>query len=192
MYKRQIYRSDEQWPGLSEGETRSERISYFSFFPYINKPAALADFSLMGEAAIIYHILSPVGCLLLLLLVTGTLKRKKKAKKAVRKAAALKNNDARGDAIMSCPNCGNNLPEGSSFCPFCGAEVQQGNADICRACGAAIPRDAAFCTNCGAAANKGEACPAQVESHAPQSSGHAQRTGLVGFSEHCSNPERCV
>lgn len=184
-----IYRSDEQWPGLSEGETRSERISYFSFFPYINKPAALADFSLMGEAAIIYHILAPVGCFLLLLLVTGTLKRGKKAKRAVRKGAAVQNKDARGDAIMSCPNCGNNLPEGSSFCPFCGAEVQQGNADICRFCGAAIPRDAAFCTNCGAAANKGEAWPAQVKSHVPQSSGHAQRTGLVGFSEHCSNPE---
>lgn len=77
-----IYASDESWPRLKDGETRSERISYFSFFPYINKPSALADFSQMGEMAIIYHILSPIGCLFLLLLVTGTLKRKKKSKKS--------------------------------------------------------------------------------------------------------------
>lgn len=76
-----IYTSDEQWPRLSDGETRSERISYFAFFPYINKPFALADFDRMGEVALIYHILSPIGCTLLMLLVTGTLKQKKKSKK---------------------------------------------------------------------------------------------------------------
>lgn len=75
-----IYSSDESWPRLKEGETRSERISYFSFFPYINKPTALTDFSQMGEVGLIYHILSPIGCIFLLLLVTGTLKRKKRRK----------------------------------------------------------------------------------------------------------------
>lgn len=79
-----IYASDEAWPRLSGGETRSERISYFSFCPYINKPSALADFSQMGEVAIIYHFLSPIGYLFLLLLVTGTFKRKNKTKKAVK------------------------------------------------------------------------------------------------------------
>lgn len=184
-----IYRSDEQWPGLSEGETRSERISYFSFFPYINKPAALADFSQMGEVGIIYHILSPIGCLFLLLLVSGTLKREKKAKKAARQDAVFQNKDARGDPSMNCPNCGKSLSESSSFCPFCGAKAQRGRADLCRACGAAIAKDSAFCTNCGAAANEGEACPAQVESHAPPVGGKAQGSGLVGFSEHSHNPE---
>jgi hypothetical protein len=36
-----MYASDEAWPSLDEGETRSERISYLSVFPYINKPSAL-------------------------------------------------------------------------------------------------------------------------------------------------------
>lgn len=76
-----MYRSDEAWPRLQEGERRSERIRYLAFFPYINKPSALADFSQMGESAIIYHILSPMGCACLLFLVTGTLKRKQQAKK---------------------------------------------------------------------------------------------------------------
>ena len=83
-----MYASDEAWPRLQEGETRSERISYFSFFPYINKPSELADLSQMGEVALIYHILAPIGCLFLLLLVTGTLKRKKKTKRSVKKVAA--------------------------------------------------------------------------------------------------------
>ena len=72
-----MYTSDEAWPRLSEGETRSEYIRYFSFFPYINKPEALSDFSQMGEMAILYHIFSPIGCLFIMLLVTGTLRRKK-------------------------------------------------------------------------------------------------------------------
>ena len=78
-----IYLSDEAWPRLKEGETRSENIKYISFFPYINKPSALSDFSQMGEVAIIYHILAPIGCLFLLLLVTGTLRKKKKKNKKI-------------------------------------------------------------------------------------------------------------
>jgi hypothetical protein len=73
-----IYTSDEQWPRLSDGETRSERIRYLPFFPYINKPSALAEFDEMGEISIIYHILSPIACALLLLLVIKTQKRMKK------------------------------------------------------------------------------------------------------------------
>lgn len=87
-----MFASDESWPGLSDGETRSERISYLSFFPYINKPFALADFSQMGEAAVIYHILAPIGCLFLLLLVTGAFSRKKKKKTAVKKPSAAQSN----------------------------------------------------------------------------------------------------
>ncbi|NCB32108.1 MAG: zinc ribbon domain-containing protein, partial [Clostridia bacterium] len=44
-----IYSSDEAWPSLDEGETRSERIRYLSFLPYVNKPAMLCEFSEMGE-----------------------------------------------------------------------------------------------------------------------------------------------
>lgn len=83
-----IYASDESWPRLKDGETRSERISYFSFFPYINRPSALCEFSSMGEIAIIYHILAPIGCLLLLLLVIRTSKQQKKKKKAAKEVTA--------------------------------------------------------------------------------------------------------
>ena len=83
-----MYQSDEAWPKLDEGETRSERIRYLDIFPYINKPAALCEFDDMGEVALIYHILSPSGCLLLLLLVIRTSRGKKKKKIADRKPAA--------------------------------------------------------------------------------------------------------
>jgi len=44
------------------GPNRSRTVSNF---PYINKPAALCEFDEMGEVTIIYHILCPIGCLLL-------------------------------------------------------------------------------------------------------------------------------
>ncbi len=144
-----MYASDEAWPRLQEGETRSERISYFSFFPYINKPSELTDFSQMGEVAIIYHIVSPIGCIFLLLLVTGTLKRKKKRKNSAKKIAEPQNNYIEGDKDMFCYNCGNGLPEGASFCSGCGTRTQQNNANICSVCGAVIPQGAGFCINCG-------------------------------------------
>ena len=59
------YSSDEAWPSLDEGETRSERIRYLDVFPYVNKPAMLCEFDEMGEVAIIYHIFAPIGCILL-------------------------------------------------------------------------------------------------------------------------------
>ncbi len=77
-----IYQSDEAWPRLEEGETRSERIRYLAFLPYINKPAMLADFDEIGVRGLLYHIFLPVGCLLLFLLVSGKLKFNKKRKKA--------------------------------------------------------------------------------------------------------------
>ncbi|MGI5972020.1 MAG: hypothetical protein ACOX7P_09935 [Oscillospiraceae bacterium] len=83
-----MYKSDEAWPSLSEGETRSERIRYLSVFPYINKPAMLCEFDEMGEAAIIYHILAPIGCLFLLRLVIRTAGNKKTKKTAARRPAA--------------------------------------------------------------------------------------------------------
>ena len=83
-----MYQSDEAWPSLDEGETRPERIRYLDAFPYVNKSALLCEFDEMGEVAIIYHILAPIGYLLLLLLVIRTARRGKKKKLAVRKPAA--------------------------------------------------------------------------------------------------------
>ena len=104
-----IYSSDEAWPSLDEGETRSERIRYLDIFPYINKPSMLCEFDEMGDVAIIYHILAPIGYVLLLLLVTRTARGGKKKKKVARKPAAPQIIDARSDTDMFCPNCGNKL-----------------------------------------------------------------------------------
>jgi hypothetical protein len=75
-----IYSSDEAWPSLDEGETRSESIRYLDIFPYINKPSMLCEFDEMGEVAILYHIFAPIGCLLLLLLIIRTARGSKKKK----------------------------------------------------------------------------------------------------------------
>ena len=75
-----IYSSDEAWPSLDEGETRSESIRYLDIFPYINKPSMLCEFDEMGEVAILYHIFAPIGYLLLLLLIIRTARGSKKKK----------------------------------------------------------------------------------------------------------------
>lgn len=182
-----IYSSDEAWPRLDQGETRTEYISYLSSFPYINKPSALASFSEMGEVAIIYHLLSPLGCLLLLRLVTGTLKNKKKGKKAARKVNGAQNKGIRGDANMFCHNCGAQLKEGAAFCPHCGAQAGPDKANSCPACGTEIPQDAAFCANCGTAVNSGGTLPPPAGSYGPPAAG--QTGNLVGFSAYYNCPE---
>ena len=140
-----MYQSDEAWPSLTEGETRSESIRYLGLFPYVNKPAVLCEFSEMGEVAIIYHILAPIGYLLLLLLVIRTARRGKKKKTAARKPAGKSATsgesqiiEARSDTDMFCPNCGNKLPEGAAFCSSCGAKTQTNAPGVCTACGAGL------------------------------------------------------
>lgn len=154
-----IYSSDEAWPSLDEGETRSERIRYLSFFPYVNKPAMLCELSEMGEVAIIYHILAPVGYLLLLLLVIRTARGGKKKKTAARKPAAPQIFEVRSDTDMFCPNCGNKLPEGAVFCSGCGKAVNLRTPE---------PMEVS-----------------QAASSAPPQGG----AGLVGFSDRCNSPE---
>ncbi|NLV70285.1 MAG: zinc ribbon domain-containing protein, partial [Clostridiales bacterium] len=183
-----IYSSDEAWPSLDEGETRSERIRYLDIFPYINKPAMLCEFDEIGEGAIIYHIFAPIGCLLLLLLVIRTARGGKKKKTATRKPAASQIIEVRSDTDMFCTNCGNKLPEGAAFCSSCGVKIQASAPGVCKACGAELPEGAEFCIGCGTAVNP--ATPEQMESHhvatpAPPQSG----TGLVGFSDRCNSPE---
>ena len=181
-----IYSSDEAWPSLDEGETRSERIRYLDLFPYVNKPAMLSDFDEMGEVAIIYHILAPIGCLLLLLLVIRTARGGKKKKTAARKPAAPQIIEARSDTNMFCHNCGNMLPEDAAFCSSCGAKIQASASNVCTACGAAIPDGAEFCINCGKAANRATpAMPTQAASFAPPQ----DDAGLIGFSDKCNSPE---
>ena len=182
-----IYSSDEAWPSLDEGETRSERIRYLSFFPYVNKPAALSEFDEMGEVAIIYHILAPIGHMILLLLVIRTSRRGKK-KKTLARPPSPQPIETRSDKFMFCTNCGNKLPEGAAFCSACGAKLQVSAPDLCIACGERLPEGAEFCIDCGAAVN-----PAVQESMEPSqaatSSSPDSDGGLVGFSNMCNSPE---
>jgi hypothetical protein len=154
-----MYGSDEAWPSLDEGETRSERIRYLAIFPYVNKPAMLCEFDEMGEVAIIYHILAPIGYLLLLLLVIRTAGGGKKKKTAARKPAAPQIIEARSDTDMFCSNCGNKLPEGAEFCIGCGTAVNPATSKPMEPNHAATP--------------------------APPQSG----AGLVGFSDRYNCPE---
>ncbi|NLI54378.1 MAG: zinc ribbon domain-containing protein [Clostridiales bacterium] len=183
-----IYGSDEAWPSLDEGETRSERIRYIALFPYINKPATLCEFDEMGEVAIIYHILAPIGYLLLLLLVIRTARGGKKKKTATRKPAAPQIIEARSDTDMFCPNCGNKLLERASFCSGCGAKTQANVPGECTACGATLPEGAEFCIDCGKAVNSATSEP--MEPHHVTTPAPPQRgAGLVGFSDRYNCPE---
>lgn len=172
-----MYSSDEAWPSLDEGETRSERIRYLDIFPYVNKPAMLCEFSEMGEVAIIYHILAPIGYLLLLLLVIRTARRGKKKKPTARKPAASQIIEQRSDTDMFCPNCGNKLTEGSAFCSACGVKTQDSGPGVCAACDTKLPEGAEFCIGCGAAVSP--AVPARSQGG----------TGLVDFSDRYNCPE---
>jgi hypothetical protein len=52
-----------------------------------------------------------------------------------------------------CPNCGGNVPAGSSFCPACGGSASGNTAApaglFCPNCGASEPPGTAFCSKCG-------------------------------------------
>ena len=183
-----IYSSDEAWPSLTEGETRSERIRYLDLFPYINKPAMLADFDEIGEGAIIYHIFAPIGCLLLLLLVIRTARGGKKKKTAARKPAVPQIIEVRSDTDMFCRGCGNKLTEGVAFCPSCGTKIQENAPGVCTACGAKLPEGAEFCIGCGKAVNLRKPEPMEV-SQAASSAPPQGGAGLVGFSDRYNCPE---
>jgi hypothetical protein len=183
-----MYGSDEAWPSLDEGETRSKRIRYLDLFPYVNKPAALCEFNEMGEVSILYHILAPIGYLLLLLLVIRTAGCRKKKKPAARKPAARQIIEARSDTDMFCPSCGNKLPEGAAFCSACGARTQDRAPGVCMACGTTLPEGAEFCIGCGKAVNLITPEPMEASGaaiYAPPQSG----AGLVGFSDRSNCPE---
>jgi hypothetical protein len=190
-----FYGSDEAWPSLKEGETRSERIRYLPFFPYINKPAMLSEFDEMGEGGIIYHIFAPMGCLFLLRLVIRTAGGKKTNKTVSRKPAAISAAgrepqimEARSDMVMFCPDCGNRLTEGTAFCTNCGVKIQAGALNVCTACGLELPEGTGFCMGCGKAVDRAVSesmAASQAAASVPPQSG----AGLVGFSDRCFSPE---
>ena len=63
---------------------------------------------------------------------------------------------------VRCPNCSNDIPYGSKFCPNCGANLAQ-TVD-CPECGTNLPVGSKFCPNCGhdmSKPGKGPSAPAE-------------------------------
>ena len=54
-------------------------------------------------------------------------------------------------SAVSCPSCGEVIPEGSKFCLKCGAKIEEQHNDFvkCPNCGANVP-NGKFCLECGA------------------------------------------
>lgn len=46
---------------------------------------------------------------------------------------------------MECLKCGRDFPDGTSFCPSCGAPQFL----VCKKCNSNVPTGQKFCTNCG-------------------------------------------
>ncbi len=51
--------------------------------------------------------------------------------------------------MVSCRNCGCEIPEGSKFCKECGFEVIAEENQFCSNCGYKMPKGAKFCKECG-------------------------------------------
>ena len=49
--------------------------------------------------------------------------------------------------LISCPKCGEKAPEGTKFCPDCGASMSA--TKKCPNCGAQMAENAKFCPECG-------------------------------------------
>lgn len=76
-----IYLSDEAWPGLSQGQVLREIIYYLPIFPYINKPASLADFDQLGALGVFYHLLGIAMAVFLIWLVAGSSQEEKEERR---------------------------------------------------------------------------------------------------------------
>jgi membrane protease subunit (stomatin/prohibitin family) len=69
---------------------------------------------------------------------------------------------------VRCPNCKQDVPFGSKFCPNCGHNLSA--TVTCPKCGATVPADSKFCPNCG---NQMGAAPAGEEAKPAGESGEA-------------------
>ncbi len=70
-----MYKSDEAWPNLKEGERRMELISYLAFCPRVNKPTHLVDFEELGVAGVLFYIITIIGSVVLLLVLKREMRR---------------------------------------------------------------------------------------------------------------------
>lgn len=70
-----MYKSDEAWPSLREGERRTELISYLGFFPRVNKPTHIVDFEELGVGGVFFYIVTIFGSVVLLFLLQREVRR---------------------------------------------------------------------------------------------------------------------
>ena len=63
------------------------------------------------------------------------------------------NNNAYNNAAARCANCSADIPDGSKFCPMCGATIPEKStgAVVCSKCGKALQDSMRFCPECGEA-----------------------------------------
>ncbi len=64
----------------------------------------------------------------------------------------------------SCPKCGSIIPANSTFCPSCGASLQQQQQMIaCAKCGEKMPAGTKFCPSCGTAVTQQPAAKQEIK-----------------------------
>lgn len=63
-----------------------------------------------------------------------------------------------------CNNCGQNVPDDSTFCPKCGAKI---TIVRCADCGAVLAADARFCPSCGTPVGS-SVVPTELDTHKEQ------------------------
>ncbi len=51
--------------------------------------------------------------------------------------------------FSKCPNCGEDVPNGSAFCASCGAKMERDEIKTCPQCGASYDGKTVFCVSCG-------------------------------------------
>lgn len=63
---------------------------------------------------------------------------------------------------MNCSKCNSAIPDGSKFCPVCGAKVEQAAGKFCTNCGSALAAGMMFCAECGTSVQAAAPAPTPV------------------------------